>query len=142
MANLRDYEKLTVKERMYRYFSEDFKRKKVSELDRNLITIAALCREHQVSPAAVYKWIYKYSGMRKKGLKQVVEAKSDSGKLLAMREQIKELERIIGEKQIKLDFQEKLIELAESEYKVDIKKKFTGKLSSGTGFTGRSTKSK
>jgi transposase len=142
MANLKDYEKLSVKERMYRYFSEDFKRKKVSELDRNLITIACLCREHQVSPAAVYKWIYKYSVMRKKGLRQVIEAKSDSGKLLAMREQIKELERIIGEKQVKLDFQEKLIELAESEYKIDIKKKFTGKLSSGTGSTGRSTKSK
>ncbi len=101
-----------------------------------------MCREHQVSPAAVYKWIYKYSKMRKKGLRQVVEAKSDSVKLLAMREQIKELERIIGEKQIKIDFQEKLIELAEKEYKVDIKKKFTGKPSSGTGSTGKSTRSK
>jgi transposase len=142
MANLRDYEKLTVKERQNRYFSEDFKRKKVSELDRNLITIAELCRSHQVSSTAVYKWIYAYSSMRKKGLRQVIETKSDSQKLLAMKEQIKELERIIGEKQIRLDFQEKLISLAEAEYKVDIKKKFTGKLSSGTGSTGTSTKSK
>lgn len=142
MANLKEYEKLSVKERRHRYFSEDFKRQKVSELDRNLVTIAVLCREYQVSPAAVYKWIYKYSKMRKKGLRQVVEAKSDSVKLLAMREQIKELERIIGEKQIKLDFQEKLIDLAEREYKVDIKKKFSGKLSSGTGSTGKSTRSK
>jgi transposase len=142
MANLKDYEKLTVSERMRRNFSEDFKRKKVSELDRNLISVAALCREYQVSRAAVYKWIYAYSSMRKKGLKQVVEAKSDSQKLLAMREQIKELERIIGEKQVKLDFQEKLIELAEAEYKVDIKKKFSGKQSSGTGSIGKSTKSK
>jgi len=142
MANLKDYEKLTVKERQNRYFSEDFKRKKVSELDRNLISIATLCREHQVSSTAVYKWIYAYSKMRKKGLKQVVEAKSDSQKILAMREQIKELERIIGEKQVRLDFQEKLITLAETEYKVDIKKKFSGKRSSGTGPTGNSTKSK
>lgn len=142
MANLKEYEKLTVKERQYRYFSEDFKRKKVSEVDRNLITIAELCREHQVSPSAVYKWIYAYSTMRKKGLRQVIEAKSDSQKLLALREEIKELERIIGEKQIKLDFQEKLISLAESEYKVDIKKKLSGKLSSGTGSTGKSIKSK
>ncbi|MBA4057700.1 MAG: transposase [Marivirga sp.] len=142
MANLKDYEKLTVKERQNRYFSEDFKRKKVSELDRNLITIAALCREHQVSSAAVYKWIYAYSKMRKKGLKQVIEAKSDSQKILAMREQIKELERIIGEKQVKLDFQEKLITLAEKEYDIDIKKKFSGKHSSGTGSTGNSTQSK
>jgi transposase len=101
-----------------------------------------LCREYQVSSAAVYKWIYAYSPMRKKGLKQVVEAKSDSQKLLAMRDQIKELERIIGEKQVKLDFQEKLIEFAEAEYKVDIKKKFSGKLSSGTGSIGKSTTSK
>jgi transposase len=142
MANLKEYEKLTVKERQYRYFSEDFKRKKVSEVDRNLITIAQLSREHQVSPSAVYKWIYAYSTMRKKGLRQVIEAKSDSQKLLALREEIKELERIIGEKQIKLDFQEKLISLAESEYKVDIKKKLSGKLSSGTGSTGKSIKSK
>ena len=137
MANLKEYEKLTVKERQYRYFSEDFKRKKVSELDRNLITIAELCREHQVSPSSVYKWIYAYSTMRKKGLRQVIEAKSDSRKLLALRGEIRELERIIGEKQIKLDFQEKLISLAEREYKVDIKKKLSGKLSSGTGSTER-----
>ena len=140
MANLREYEKLTVKERQNRYFSEGFKRKKVSEVDRNLITIAELCREHQVSSAAVYKWVYAYSTMRKKGLKQVIEAKSDSRKLLALREEIKELERIIGEKQIKLDFQEKLISLAEREYKVDIKKKLSGKLSSGTGSTERPKK--
>lgn len=142
MANLKEYEKLTVKERQLRYFSEDFKRRKVSELDRNLITIAELCREHQVSAPAVYKWIYAYSTMKKKGLKQVVEAKSDSKKILALREEMKELQRIIGEKQIKLDFQEKLITLAETEYKVDIKKKLSGKLSSGTGSTGKPTKSK
>jgi transposase-like protein len=140
MANLKEYEKLTVKERQNRYFSEDFKRKKISELDRNLITIAELCREHQVSRSSITKWIYKYSGMRKKGLKQVVEAKSDSRKLLLMKEEIKELQRIIGEKQIKLDFQEKLITLAEREYKVDIKKKFSGKLSSGTGSTEKPIK--
>ena len=40
MANLKDYEKLTVRERRNRYFSEDFKRKKVSELDRNLVSIS------------------------------------------------------------------------------------------------------
>lgn len=140
MATLKDYEKLTTQERRNRYFSEDFKRKKVSELDRNLISISELCREYQVSDTAVYTWIYKYSAMRKKGVKQVVEAKSDSKKLLALREQIKELERIIGEKQVKLDFQEKMIELAEDVYKVDIKKKFTGKLSSGTGPKGTFTK--
>jgi transposase len=140
MANLKEYEKLTIKERQYRNFSEDFKRKKVSELDRNLISIAELCREHQVSSTSVYKWIYAYSTMRKKGLRQVIEAKSDSHKLMALREEMKELQRIIGEKQIRIDFQEKLIDMAEREYKVDIKKKLSGKLSSGIGLTGRRIK--
>ena len=80
MANLKDYEKLTVSDA----FSEDFKRKKVSELDRNLISVAALCREYQVSRAAFING-FMHIRPRKKGLKQVVEAKSDSQKLLAMR---------------------------------------------------------
>ncbi len=139
MANLKDYEKLSVRERQNRYFSEDFKRKKVSEIDRNLVGISEICREYQVSATAVYKWIYKYSRMRKKGLKQVVESESDSKKIEQLRAQVKELERIIGEKQIKLDFQEKMIELAEDIYKIDIKKKFSGKPSSGTGSTEKGT---
>jgi len=140
MANLREYEKMTVRERHNRYFSEDFKRQQVSEIDRNLVKVSEICREHQVSRAAVYQWIYKYSRMRKRGVKQVVEAESDTKKLQLLREQVRELERIIGEKQVKLDFQEKMIELAESAYKIDIKKKFSGKRSSGTGSTGKLTK--
>ena len=62
--------------------------------------------------------------MRKKGVKQIVESESDSKKIPALKDQVRELERIIGEKQVKLDFQEKMIELAENTYKVDIKKKF------------------
>jgi transposase len=138
MANLKAYEKLTVKERINRYFSEDFKRRKVSEIARNLVSISEVCRDYQVSYTAVYKWIYKYSVMRRKGIKQVVEAKSDTKKISALKDQIKELERIIGEKQVKLDFQEKMIELAEGEYKIDIKKKFSGKPSSGIGLKGKS----
>lgn len=137
MATLKEYERLTVKERINRKFSEDFKRQKVSELDRNLITVSELCREYQISGTSVYRWIYNYSTMKKKGLKQVVEAKSDSRKLLQMKEEIKELQRIIGEKQILIDFKDKMIELAEEEYGFDIKKKFSGAQSSGTGGTKR-----
>ena len=140
MAKLKDYEKMTRKERHLRYFSEEFKRKKVSEIDRNLVSVAEVSQEYQVSRTAIYEWLYKYSRMRKKEEKQVVESESDSKKIQQLREQLKELERIIGEKQIKLDFQDKMIELAEKTYKVDIKKKFSGKLSFGTGSTGKSTK--
>jgi len=140
MATLKEYENLTVTERINRSFSEDFKRKIVSELDRNLITVSETSRQYQLTRTAVYKWIYKYSSMRKKGLKQVVEASSDTRKLLLMKEEIKELQRIIGEKQIMIEFKDKMIELAEKAYNLDIKKKFSGALSSGSGSTGKPSK--
>ena len=140
MATLKEYENLTVTERVNRSFSEDFKRKIVSELDRNLITVSETSRQYQLTRTAVYKWIYKYSSMRKKGLKQVVEASSDTRKLLLMKEEIKELQRIIGEKQIMIEFKDKMIELAEKAYNLDIKKKFSGALSSGSGSTGKPSK--
>lgn len=142
MELIKECEKLSVRERCNRSFSEDFKRKKVSELERNLVTVSELCREYQVSRTSLYKWVYLYSKMKKKGVKQVIEAKSDSRKLLQMREEIKELQRIVGEKQILLDFKDKMIEIAEEEYGVEIKKKFSGEPSTGTGSNKKGSPSK
>lgn len=142
MATINEYEKLTVQERLKRYFSEDFKRKKVSEIDRNLTTISEISREYQVSNVAVYKWIYKYSRTRKQGLRQIVEARSDTRKILELKEQNKEMERLVGQKQIKIDFLEKLIELAEEKYSIEIKKKFSTKPCAGSGSTAQNTRIK
>lgn len=142
MATIKEYEKLTTYERRKRYFSEDFKRRKVSEIDRNLVSIAEICREYQVSNVAVYKWIEKYSRMRKKKERMVVESKSDTRKLLQFKEHIKELEQLIGQKQIKIDFLEKMIELAQEEYGIDIKKKVSTKQYGGSGTTVKNTLTK
>jgi tmRNA-binding protein len=80
--------------------------------------------------------------MRKKKEKQVVETDSDTRKLLLLKEQIKELERTIGQKQIKIDFLEKMVDLAEEEYRIDIKKKFHSPRSGGSGSTEQNTPSK
>jgi transposase len=122
-----------------RSFSEEFKKKKIRELERNITTIPDICRTYYVSRSAVYKWIYKYSVMAKKQLKQVVEAKSDTQRIKALEERIKELERIVGQKQLLLEFKDKMIEIAEATYGVDIKKKVGSRLSSGTTSTGRNT---
>jgi transposase-like protein len=111
------------KPQYHRYFSEEFKKGKVRELERNLSSITDICRTYSVSRTSVYKWIYKYSVMAKKQVKQVVEAKSDTKKIKALEERIKELERIVGQKQLLLEFKDKMIEIAEATYNVDIKKK-------------------
>jgi len=125
-----------------RRFSEDFKKSKVKELERNLVSISDICKTYTVSRAAVYKWIYKYSIMAKKNVRLVVEAKSDTQKIRMLEERIKELERLVGQKQILLEFKDKMIEIAESTYGVDIKKKVGSKLSSGSISTKKNTDTK
>ena len=135
-----NYFKHEIKPLYHRYFSDDFKRKKVRELERNLTSIPDICKTYSVSRTSVYKWIYKYSAMAKKQVRQVVESKSDTIKIRALEERIKELERVVGQKQLLLEFKDKMIEIAESTYNVDIKKKVGSRLSSGTTSTGKNTK--
>ena len=142
MATIKTYEESQKSNRRYRYFSEEFRKKIVSEIEKKLITVTEVSREYQVSPSSVYRWLWRYSKQRKNGGRQVVEIESDTRKLKLLREEQKELQRIIGEKQIIIDFQKKLIELAEEEYKVDIKKKLGEKLYSGFGLTEKNTDTK
>ena len=142
MATLRKLQQTKQSQRVHRYFSEDFKRKKVREIEENQVTIMQIVRVYQVSKAAIYKWIYKYSAMRKKGIRQVVEAKSDTVKLTLFRERFREMERLVGQKQIMIEFLEKMIEFAEKEYGIDIKKKYSSTPSSGSGQTGKRTRSR
>lgn len=135
MARL-DQLKSEQRQRQNRYFSEDFKRAKVNELERNLVTISELCREYKVSRTSVYKWIYKYSANRKRQERQIIERMSDTRKIDELKQKIKDLERIIGQKQIQIDFKDKMIEIAEEKYGIEIKKKKDSQPSSGSGKTG------
>jgi transposase-like protein len=128
--------------RTRRYFSEDFKKKKVREIEKNLTTVSQLSKEYSVSDTAIYKWIHKYSMNMKKGVVQIVEAKSDTVKIQNLKEQVKELERLVGQKQIIIEFQQKMIELAENDLGIEIKKKYGSKPSSGSGQTEINTLTK
>ena len=67
----------------------------------------------------------KYSKGYKKGFRLVVEAESDTKRIIDLQNKIAQLERIVGQKQVLLDFQAKMIDLAEQTYGVDIKKNST-----------------
>jgi transposase len=140
MARSNELKKAVV--RNTRYFSEEFKRKKVKELDKRITSIADICKEYDVSNTAVYKWVYKYSLMRKKGVKMVVEPESDTARIKALKQHISELEQLLGKKQFEIDFIKKQMEIASEDYGVDFKKKPSGQASSGSGNTGESTTTK
>ncbi len=139
MANKSDFQPVDQRKRTLRYFSESFKKEKVREIERNLITVLQISKEYEVTTAAVYKWLYKYSAFRKKQIRQIIEPMSDSKKIEDLKAKIKELERLVGQKQIQLEFKEKMIELAEEMYRIDIKKKFGTAPSSGSGSTETNT---
>jgi len=56
---------------------------------------------------------------------------SSSLKLKELILQVKELERIVGQKQIKIDYLEKMIDIAKDEFNIDIKKKHNTSQSAG-----------
>ena len=122
-------------ERRRRSFSEDFKRQKVVEIDRKQITISEVCKQYEVSATSVNRWMKNFSVNYMKGVKTIVEAQSDTRKIIDLQAKIAELERNVGQKQLLIDFQNKMIELAEQTYGVDIKKKLESKPSSGIGTT-------
>src|SRR5882757_8900185 len=118
MARQADF-KLRKSPRTVRFFSESFKKLKVGEIERNLTTVCVISREYEVSRSAVYQWIYKYSFLRQKQVRQIIEPMSDAKKIQELRNKIQELERLVGQKQIQLEFKDKMIEIAEEMYSID-----------------------
>ncbi len=137
MATRNKDEKLRDRKRS-RIFSASFKKQKVREIERKISTVGEVSKEYEVSRTAIYKWLDKYSVVNKRKARYIVEPMSDTRKIAALKARIKELEQMIGQKQIQLEFKEKMIELAEQHYKIDIKKNFGLKQSSGSGGTGKS----
>lgn len=115
---------LTSDERRRRNFSESFKRKKVQEIESGQTKIAELCRQYDTNRSSVYKWLNKYGNMKTKKERLIIETESDTKQLIALKKQIAELKMLLAEKQIQIDFKDKMIEIAEDMYNVEIKKKF------------------
>lgn len=131
--------KQSTEERRKRTFSEEFKRKKVREIEQKITTISEVSKAYEVRYHSVYKWLKKYGTQQsEKGVRVIVECESDTRKNLELQAKVADLERIIGQKQVLLDFKDKLIDLAEEMYQIDIKKKFGIKPSYTTGKTEKS----
>ena len=136
MANRSQF-KMSIAQRQVRHFSEAIKIQKVHEIESGQTKISEIVTEYEVSRTTVYRWIKKYGIMKKKPERLVVESDSDTAKLLELKKKIAELERTIGQKQILIDFKDKMIDLAEEHYKIDIKKNFSTQRFTTTGKTGK-----
>ena len=89
-----------------------------------------------IQPVVLYRWIYRCSTYNKKSVKVVEMKGSGVHKLKEQDRRIKELEQIVGQKQLRIDYLEKLIDLAQEELGIDIKKNSSTLPYSGSGKTG------
>lgn len=121
----------------HRYFSEQIRRKAVKEFRSGTYTVKELADLYHCSSQTIYRWIYKYSPADSPQVHVVEMSQSTDQKVKDLKNRIAELERTVGQKQIKVDFLEKMIELAEQEYDVELKKSFPGTPSNGSGSTER-----
>ena len=123
--------KFEINEKVNRTFSESFKKAKVKEILSKRVSVQEICDLYQVSRTSVYKWLYKYSPLER-GTKQVVQMESESLKTKALLQQVAELERTVGQKQLEIDFLAKTLEVASLEVGFDLKKKYAPGLSNGS----------
>lgn len=105
-----------------RQFSTAFKKEKVELLDKGKITVTELSKIYNVSPTAIYKWKKKFSRLEKTE-RFVIEKISEEKKNIELLNQVKELEQIIGKKQIELDYYKTAIDVLSEQEGEDLLKK-------------------
>lgn len=115
-----------------RIYSEGFKREIVNLFESGKFSVPQIEKLYKISNSSIYQWIYKFSNFNDKGYRVVEHKISSMSKLKELELRIKQLEQTIGQKQIKIDYLEKMIDIAKLELNVDIKKNFNTSQSTGS----------
>lgn len=105
-----------------RVFSPEFKKAKVDEILRKQVSVSQVSDIYNVTRSAIYKWIYKYSSLERPA-KMVVELESESLRVKRLLEQVAELERAVGQKQLEIDYLNVTLQISSEEVGYDLKKK-------------------
>ncbi len=121
--------------RKHRKYSEDFKKTVVASFEKGEYSILQLEKLYGICNASIYKWVYKYSKFNEKGCRIVEMEDSNQNKLKDLTKRVKELEQMVGQKQIAIEYLEKMIELAKTDLNIDIKKNYSSLQSIGSDQT-------
>lgn len=123
--------------RKRRIYSEGFKKQIVKEFESGKLNVLQLERLYGVTNPTIYAWIYKFSNFNDKGYRVIEMKDSIADKVKNLEKKINELERMVGMKQIKIDYLEKMIEVARDGFNMDIKKKLDTPQSGTSGKTSK-----
>jgi len=118
--------------RKQRKYSDEFKRSIVKDFETGKFSVLQLEKLHGISNPTIYSWIYKFSNFNEKGYRILEMKDSAVHKLKAFEQKIKELEQAVGQKQIKIDYLEKMIDIAKDDLDIDIKKNYNTQQPNGS----------
>ncbi len=121
--------------RKHRVYSEDFKRSLVDSFERGEFSILQLEKLYSVKNSTIYAWVYRFSRFNEKGVRIVEMKSSNQTKLAELSKKVEQLEQIVGQKQVAIEYLEKMIELAKTDLHIDIKKNYSPQPSAGSGAT-------
>ena len=111
--------------RKHRRYSEDFKKGIVTSFEKGEFSVPQLEKLYGIRNTNIYNWVYKYSKFNEKGCRIVEMENSNQNKLKELAKKVKELEQMVGQKQIAIEYLEKMIELAKTDLNIDIKKNYS-----------------
>ncbi len=123
--------------RKRRKYSIEFKKRIVADFESGKLSVPQLEKLHGVRNSLIYNWIYKFSTFNEQGFRIVEMKDSSNKKMKELEARLKELESAVGRKQIKIDYLEKIMEIAKEELDIDIKKNFGTPQSIGSGKTNK-----
>jgi transposase-like protein len=118
-------------------YSEEFKKQIVQDFESAKFSVPQLEKLHGVSNPTIYNWIYKFSTSNAQGFRIVEMNDSSTQKMKELQARIRELEGAAGRKHIKIDYLEKMMDIARDELDIDIKKTVPPNNQLGQGKKGR-----
>ena len=128
--NKRNEKKSSLRQR--RAFSEVVKKQIVQDIEKGKATVLEASREIGTHQSTIYTWIYRYSRYLAKNKVMVIEDKSESYRTKDLEKRLKDAEAALGRKQMEIDFLNKIIDLANDEYRTDLKKNLVNAPSDGS----------
>ncbi len=115
-----------------RVFSNSLKRKVVNDIEKGKTSVLRASREYQVSDRAIYDWLRKFSSNLYPTTTLVVQMESEQYKSKELEKKVADLEAALGRKQMEIDFLNKMIEIADKDLGIDIKKNTVPTASTGS----------
>lgn len=94
-----------------RHFSPTIKKQVVALIEQKQLNVATAAREYGVHAQTIYNWIYRYSSYNANGGIMMVDKKHQQSQLAALQQQVQQLQSVLGQKQMQLDYWQKYAEL-------------------------------